>query len=57
MENIDDECDDIGVDFVKISDEDAARSYDIIHLPALVYFRNKFPQIYEGEIKVYTSYI
>ncbi|XP_064114210.1 uncharacterized protein LOC135220720 isoform X2 [Macrobrachium nipponense] len=51
LENIDDECDDIGIDFVKISDEGIAQEYDIISLPALVYFRNRFPQIYEGDLK------
>jgi len=28
-----------------------AQQYDIAHLPALVYFRNHFPQIYEGDLK------
>lgn len=51
LENIDDDCDDIGIDFVKISDEGIAQQYDIVSLPALVYFRSKFPQIYEGDLK------
>ncbi|KAK7069268.1 hypothetical protein SK128_025944 [Halocaridina rubra] len=51
LENIDDECDDIGIDFVKISDDGIAQEYDIVSLPALVYFRNHFPQIYEGDLK------
>ncbi|MCL4136770.1 UNVERIFIED_CONTAM: hypothetical protein GTU68_030034 [Idotea baltica] len=51
LENIDDECDDIGIDFVKISDDGAAEAFEIFHLPAIVYFRNKFPQIYEGDLK------
>ncbi|XP_042207519.1 uncharacterized protein LOC121856222 isoform X4 [Homarus americanus] len=51
LENIDDECDDIGIDFVKISDDGIAQEYDIVSLPALVYFRNRFPQIYEGDLK------
>ncbi|XP_076048874.1 hulk isoform X3 [Oratosquilla oratoria] len=51
LENIDDECDDIGINFVKISDTGIAQTYDISHLPALVYFRNRFPQIYEGDLK------
>lgn len=48
LENIDDECDDVGIDFVKISDEGAAQSHDLSGLPVLVYFRNRFPQVYEG---------
>lgn len=48
LENIDDDCDDIGIDFVKISDEGIAQEYDIASMPAIVYFRHRFPQIYEG---------
>ncbi|XP_063590532.1 uncharacterized protein LOC134767464 [Penaeus indicus] len=51
LENIDDECDDIGIDFVKVSDENIAKEYEVVILPALVYFRNRFPQIYEGDLK------
>lgn len=49
LENIDDDCDDIGIDFVKISDEGIAQEYDIASMPAIVYFRHRFPQIFEGE--------
>lgn len=38
----------MGINFVKISDEGAARHHDLAVLPVLVYFRNRFPQIYEG---------
>lgn len=55
LENIDDDCDDIGIDFVKISDEGIAQEYDIASLPALVYFRHRFPQIYEGEQHTHLS--
>ena len=37
-----------GIDFVKISDEEAAQKYHILHTPALVYFRKRLPIIYEG---------
>ncbi|XP_050711801.1 uncharacterized protein LOC126995938 isoform X3 [Eriocheir sinensis] len=50
LENIDDDCDDIGIDFVKISDEGIAQEYDIASMPAIVYFRHRFPQIYEGDM-------
>lgn len=49
LENIDDECDDLDIDFVKISDEDAARDHDVSELPSLIYFQNRFPRLYEGE--------
>lgn len=56
LENIDDDCDDIGIDFVKISDEGIAQEYDIASMPALVYFRHRFPQIYEGEQQRHTMF-
>lgn len=34
---------------MKISDEGIAQEFDIASLPAIIYFRHKFPQIYEGE--------
>ncbi|CAG0916199.1 unnamed protein product, partial [Notodromas monacha] len=50
LEHIDDECDAAGIDFVKISDKKLAAEYDVVSLPALIYFRRKFPQIYEGDL-------
>lgn len=50
LENIDDECDQNDIDFVKISDPGIAKQYGLLSLPALVYFKNKFPQIYEGDL-------
>ncbi|XP_043240594.1 uncharacterized protein LOC122391084 isoform X5 [Amphibalanus amphitrite] len=50
LENIDDEADMYGIDFVKISDEEAAQKYHILHTPALVYFRKRIPIIYEGDM-------
>ena len=48
LENIDDECDKNGITFVKISNLDEAKEYGLDDLPALVYFENKIPSIYEG---------
>ncbi|XP_037080858.1 uncharacterized protein LOC119101604 isoform X11 [Pollicipes pollicipes] len=50
LENIDDEADMYGIDFVKISDEEAANKYKILHTPALVYFRKRIPIMYEGDM-------
>ncbi|CAG7689960.1 unnamed protein product [Allacma fusca] len=50
LENIDDEADDLGIAFVKISDEGMLREYDLDPLPALVFFRAKFPMIYAGDL-------
>ena len=49
METIDDDCDVHGVHFVKISDPAAAYHYGVSSLPTLVYFKNKMPNIFEGE--------
>lgn len=50
LENIDDEADAANIAFVKISDEAMLREYDLDPLPTLVYFREKFPMIYPGDL-------
>merc|ERR1712107_381669 len=50
MENIDDEADEYGIDFVKNSDPQAARQYNIYNTPALVYFRRMSPVVYDGDL-------
>nr|CAG4638530.1 EOG090X0856 [Cyclestheria hislopi] len=50
LENIDDEADMYGIDFVKINDEEAAKKYGIMHTPALIYFRKRTPLLYEGDL-------
>lgn len=48
LEEIDDDTDSFGVDFVKINDKRLAKQYGITKFPALTYFREKQPIIYEG---------
>lgn len=48
LEQIDDDTDTFGVDFVKINDKRLAKQYGITKFPALTYFREKQPIIYEG---------
>jgi len=50
LEKIDDDTDNFGVDFVKINDKRLAKQYGIKTFPALTYFREKEPIIYEGEL-------
>lgn len=50
LENIDDEADMFGIDFVKINDDEAAKKYGVVHVPALVYFRKRVPLIYDGDL-------
>lgn len=48
LENIDDECDTLGIVFVKIDDEEESKLYGIEELPALLYFENGVPTLYNG---------
>lgn len=50
MENIDDECDQKSIAFVKIDDDAVAREYGVDHVPTLVYFENKIPSLYDGDL-------
>lgn len=52
LENIDDECDKLGIVFVKIDNEDEAKEYGIEKIPTLMYFEKGIPMIYEGIIQV-----
>ena len=48
LEKIDQETDNLDITFIKINDPRYARKYGVTKLPALVYFRKKFPSIYRG---------
>lgn len=48
LENIDSETDNLDITFVKMSDARYARKWGVSKLPALVYFRKRFPSIYRG---------
>ncbi|XP_050098548.1 uncharacterized protein LOC126579208 isoform X2 [Anopheles aquasalis] len=50
LENIDDECEEKDIDFVKTSDDEIDKEYDLESLPALVFYRNKFRTIYTGDL-------
>ncbi|XP_053689496.1 uncharacterized protein LOC128738420 [Sabethes cyaneus] len=50
LENIDDECEEKDIDFVKTSDDDIDKEYDLETLPALVFYRHKFRTIYSGDL-------
>lgn len=51
LENIDDDCEVYGINFVKIQDHNLAKRYGIKNYPALVYFRNGNPLIYDGDLR------
>ena len=50
LENIDDECEEKEIDFVKISDHGIDKEYDLQQLPAVAFYRHKFRSIYEGDL-------
>jgi hypothetical protein len=43
----------VGIDFVKINDEETAKKFGIVHTPALVYFRKRTPMIYDGRSSLF----
>ncbi|CAD7013804.1 unnamed protein product, partial [Ceratitis capitata] len=51
LELIDDECDVFGIHMVKIQDPQLAKRYSIKTFPALVYFRNGNPLLFEGDLQ------
>ena len=50
LERIDEKLDKQDLAMVKISDEDSIDNYGIEDLPALVYFENGVPELYEGDL-------
>lgn len=51
LENIDDECDALGITFVKIDNIDEAKEYGIEDMPAMLYFEKGIPTVYEGRLQ------
>lgn len=50
LENIDDDCEQKDIDFVKTSDNGIDKEYDLATLPALAFYRHKFRTIYDGDL-------
>ena len=51
LENIDHIAEDHDIDFVKVNDPKMAKEYNIVSFPTLMFFRNRFPQFYAGNLK------
>lgn len=51
LENIDDECDQLGIAFVKIDNDEEAKEYGIEKIPTLLYFEKGIPTYYEGNLE------
>ena len=50
LENIDDDCDKLGINFVKIDDDEKAKEYGIEDRPTLLYFEKGIPTVYDGKL-------
>ena len=50
LEKIDDDCRRFEIDFIKVSDINKATSYGIDQLPGLLYFENRIPSMYDGDL-------
>ena len=50
METLDDDMDKISVAMVKVSDESKALEFGLDKLPALLYFKNGVPGLYDGSL-------
>lgn len=51
LENIDDECDQLGITFVKIDNVEEAKEYGIEKVPKSLYFEKGIPTMYEGNLE------
>ena len=51
LENIDHIAEQNDIDFVKVKDQKIAKEYNILTFPTLMFFKNRFPQFYEGNLK------
>ena len=57
LENIDDECDEFGIQMVKLQDPPLAKRYGIKTFPSLVYFRNGNPLTFDGKNQKFNRYL
>ena len=50
LERIDQETDNLDILFIRIDDSKYGKKWGVNEVPALVYFRRKFPSIYRGDL-------
>ncbi len=51
LENIDDDTDRHGISFIKTQDLNIATNFGVHEFPAVIYFENQVPSIYEGKYR------
>lgn len=50
LENIDDDCDEIGVSFVEVDKAEVAKHHGVEDFPTLVFYKNEIPAVYEDDL-------
>eukprot|EP00092_Neocalanus_flemingeri_P058940 GFUD01070340.1.p1 GENE.GFUD01070340.1~~GFUD01070340.1.p1 ORF type:complete len:2430 (-),score=751.56 GFUD01070340.1:121-7410(-) len=50
LENIDGECKKYDIDFVQLEDNEEAAEYGVEILPAIIYFENRIPSLFDGDL-------
>lgn len=55
LENIDDEAGDSDIQFVRTDDRKAQKDWGIDDTPAVVFFKNKIPNVYDGDLRDETA--
>lgn len=50
LEKIDDDMEDINVTIVKMGDPNYPSKWGVTKLPSIVYFRNRYPNVYRGKL-------
>lgn len=51
LENIDDDCQDEDIQFVKTDDRKAMKDWGIDDTPAVVFYKNKIPNVFDGDLR------
>lgn len=51
LEKVDDYCDKLNIELVKINDLELVTEYNLADLPALVYYRHTIPILFEGDLE------
>ena len=55
LEQIDTDADKSGIALVKVSDKPLALEFGLESLPALLYYRNKVPLLYDGKFSFFNA--
>ena len=48
LESIDDDCDELGISFVEVDNQDVALYHGVEEFPTLVFYKDEIPAVFEG---------